>query len=186
MTRRHESGFISLHTGCCILEEVHLISRNLITLPSLPDMRNENHCHCVTVFATSISWKQLSLSKCSVPLPPSPLPSFKVTSLFAQCCAIGVMLRLCCVICCYASTSGMWSLSLFFFFYSRSLHLCQKRTNNLVTTIGNHGLMRRVMKLRKAVPLVCVMAAFGDFLLDQKVRFICEFILCICVKAYTE
>lgn len=68
------------------------------------------------------------------PLPLPPLFFFKVTSLFAQCCAIGVMLRVCCVICCYASTSGMWILSPF---YSCSFPLCQKRTNNPVTTIDN-------------------------------------------------
>lgn len=59
---------------------------------------------------------------------------FKVTSLIALCCAIGVMLRVCCVICCYASTSGMWVL---YPFYSSSLPLCLKRTNNPVTTIDN-------------------------------------------------
>lgn len=62
----------------------------------------------------------------------------KVTSLFAQCCAIGVMLRVRCVICCYAATSGMRILSLFRPGRpSLSPCLCQKRTNNPVTTIVN-------------------------------------------------
>lgn len=139
--------FITLHTGGCILYEVHLISGKCATVHfiSSPDMRSKEHILSATqpsslktvrsCFVASFSWKQLFLLKFLIPLPlPLPFFFFKVTSLIALCCAIGVMLRVCCVICCYASTSGMWVL---YPFYSSSLPLCLKRTNNPVTTIDN-------------------------------------------------
>lgn len=79
---------------------------------------------------------------------------FKVTSLFAQRCAIGVMLRVCCVICCHASASGMWILSLFFLL--RLSPFLSKEDQQSCHNNRGHSLKQCVMKLRKAVCLVCV------------------------------
>lgn len=88
------------------------------------------------------------------------------------------MLRVCCVICCYASTSGMWIHSLF---YSGFLPSCQKRTNNPVNN-RQHSLKQCVTRWRKEVCLVF----FFRIRKCYRVRFINAFILRFCVKTYSE
>lgn len=136
---------------------VHICSISIF----IPDMRNRNNRLLVNVLLLQSDGR----SKYSVSLP---LPK-RVTSLFAQHCAIGVTLSVCCVICCYASTSGMWILSLF---YSGSLPLCQKRTNNPVKI--SFGVCDS--------SIWCF--SFGTE--NAAVRFINECIPCICVKTDTE
>lgn len=81
------------------------------------------------------------------------------------------MLRVCCVICCYASTSGMWSLSLF---YTDPLPLCQKRTNNPFTTIVNSA--QSVVLWSWGKPLLC-RVSLVFLILEQKTRGLhCEWI----------
>lgn len=88
------------------------------------------------------------------------------------------MRRVCCVICCYASTSGMWVHSLF---YSGFLPSCQKRTNNPVNN-RQHSLKQCVTRWRKEVCLVF----FFRIRKCYCVRFINAFILRFCVKTYSE
>lgn len=111
---------------------------------------------------------------------PSPLPIYFSSdlSLFAQLCAIGVMLRVCRVICCYASSSGMWIHSLF---YSGFLPSCQKRTNRPVNN-RQHSLKQCVTRWRKEVCLVF----FFRIRKCYRVRLINAFILRFCVKTYSE
>lgn len=125
----HESpGFITLHTGVSTPREVHLMKPIL----------------CLTRRITDCQIKLTAGRKLSLLMFPFPIAPyrvfffFNVTSVFAQCCATGGLPRVCFVVCCYASPSGMHIHSSFFFsFKSGSLTSPQKRANNPVPAVDS-------------------------------------------------
>ncbi len=111
-TRAQDLLLYTQEAACCVRRrhfaklQIHLWSRN--KGQELSNRLSDN-----VLLLQSAGWKLILLKVFDLPAI-APSFFFPVTSLFALRCATGVMLRVCCVICCYASTSGMWLLSLFY------------------------------------------------------------------------
>lgn len=83
---------------------------------------------------------------------------FWVTSVFAQRCAIGVMLRVCCVICCY----GLYSRHVDpFSLLPRPSPSLSEEDQQPFHNNSQHSSKHCVMKLRKAASVLCVVWCFS-------------------------
>lgn len=127
--------FLALQTGCYMLLKDN---NNFATLDGISQGSQVfGLCFALCQLETNFSFDA-----------PTPLFFYLLTAVFEGYGAIGAMLRVCCVICCYAPTSGMWILCLFFtlaFFLSKG---DQQRCHN-----RKHRLAQCVMGVREAVCL---------------------------------